>query len=153
MTKRKIIIIHSIVFLALSLLLFFSSEGILRRFASEINNVVLWLNLIIYGTLGILILTTVSCLVFLKQRKKIGAFIILVNLLWLWFNSDLLYRYHFTEFSPTFRIADWILILSSVLAIIGIIVGYKVIKTKLRLKLAVLINLLLIIIGVVLIQL
>jgi len=153
MTRRKIIIIHSVVFLVLSITLFFSSEALLRRFASEIQNVVLWLNLIIYGTIGILILTTVSCLVFLKQRKAIGTFIILSNLFWLWFSANFLYRYHFTEFHPTYRMPDWVLITNAVLALIGIFIGYKVITTKLSLKLAVLTTFFLIVIGIVFIQL
>ncbi|MGJ8716589.1 MAG: hypothetical protein ACSHXG_15930 [Maribacter stanieri] len=152
MTKRKIIVIHSIVFLVLSFVLFFSAGTILNGLVPEIENVRLWLDLIIYGTILILILTTVSCLVFLKQRKAIGTFIILVNILPLWFSANFLYRYHFTEFHPTYRMPDWSLILNAVLAIVGFIIGYKTLTTKLSLILAVFIALLLIIIGIVAIQ-
>jgi hypothetical protein len=69
MTKRKIILIHLAVFILLTLLLFFTAESLLRQFASGIHNVGMWLILIIFGTIGILILTIISCLIFLKKRN------------------------------------------------------------------------------------
>lgn len=68
--KRKIIVIHLAVSILLTLLLFFTLEPLLNKFASGIHNVEMWLNLIIYGTIGILILTVISCLVFLKKRTQ-----------------------------------------------------------------------------------
>ncbi|SHJ78772.1 hypothetical protein SAMN04488007_1434 [Maribacter aquivivus] len=153
MTKRKIIINHSIIFLVLSLILFFSAGSILNKTVPEIENVRLWMDLVIYGTILILILTSVSCLVFLKKHKIIGLFIILINLFWFWLSIYLLYRYHITDYYPTFRIADWILILHNVLALVGIIIGYKIITSKLNLKKAVLIDFILIILGVISYQL
>jgi hypothetical protein len=54
----------------LTAILIFSSEPLLNIFASGIHNVRMWLNLIIFGTIGILILTIISCLIFLKKGKK-----------------------------------------------------------------------------------
>ena len=68
MSKRKIILIHLAIFLILTLLLFIFSEPILNKFAAGIHDVIMWLKLLIYGTIGILIVTIISCLIFLKKR-------------------------------------------------------------------------------------
>jgi intracellular septation protein A len=65
--KRKIIGIHILTFVILAIALFLSAEPLLNKFASGIHNVGMWLNLILYGTIGILILTIISCLIFLKK--------------------------------------------------------------------------------------
>tara|TARA_R110000868_G_scaffold385339_3_gene653190 strand:+ start:554 stop:1090 length:537 start_codon:yes stop_codon:yes gene_type:complete len=70
MNKKKIIVIHIVTFVLLSLLLLFMSEPLLNKFAAGIHNVGMWIDLMIYGTIGILILTTISCLIFLKKGKK-----------------------------------------------------------------------------------
>jgi len=153
MNKKKIIVIHLVVFLLLTSLLFFTSEPLLNKFASGIHNVGMWIDLMIIGSVGILILTTISCLIFLKQEKIIGLLIIIINLFWIWFSLHFLYRYHFTEFNPTFYIPDWILIMNSILAIIGIVIGFKVINRKLSVKRALLTDFVLIIIGLIIQQL
>ena len=68
MGKGKIIVVHLAVFLILISILFITSELILNKFASGIHNVGLWMELTIVGTAGIFILTTISCLIFLKQK-------------------------------------------------------------------------------------
>jgi hypothetical protein len=67
--KGKIIGIHILLFIILTIILFFSSESILKIFAPEIHNVVMWLYLITYGTGVILVLTLISCLFALKKRN------------------------------------------------------------------------------------
>ena len=153
MSKKKIILIHLAVFILLTLLLLFASEPLLNKFAPGVHNVGMWIDLMIIGTIGILLTTTISCLVFLKQNKLIGVLIIFINLFWIWFGLDLIYRYHFTEFYPTFYIPDWILIMNTLLAIIGIVIGYKVINRKLNLKRALLIDFVMISIGLLIQQL
>ena len=69
MSKKKIILIHLAVFILLTLLLLFASEPLLNKFAAGIHNVGMWIDLMIFGTIGILILTIISCLIFLKQNK------------------------------------------------------------------------------------
>ena len=68
--KRKIILIHLAVFIILTLLLLFSSEPLLNKFAEGIHNVGMWIDLMIYGTIGILILTIISCMIFLKKTTE-----------------------------------------------------------------------------------
>src|SRR5690606_16298098 len=104
------------------------------------------------GTIGILFLTIISCLIFLKQRKIIGLIIITLNLFWTWFSLDLLYRYHFTEFNPTFYIPNWILIINSIFAIVGIVIGFKLINKKITIKRALLTDFTLILIGLIIQQ-
>ncbi|WP_445456444.1 hypothetical protein [Flavobacterium sp. HNIBRBA15423] len=68
--KRKIILIHLALFILLTLLLLFTSEPLLNKFATGIHNVGMWIDLMTFGTIGILILTTISCLIFLNKGKK-----------------------------------------------------------------------------------
>lgn len=152
MSNKKIILIHLAAFIILTLLLLFTSEILLNKFAAGIHNVGMWINLMIFGTIGILILTTISCLIFLKQKIIIGLIIILVNLFWTWFSLDLLYRYHFTEFQPTFYIPNWILIMNSIFAIVGILIGFKLISKRISIKTALLTDFTLILIGLIIQQ-
>ena len=149
----KIIVIHLAVFILLTLLLFFSTQFFINEFAEGLfYDIKLWIGLIYYGTSGILFLTIISCLIFLKQRKIIGLIIITVNLFWTWFSLDLLYKYHFTEFHPTFYILNWILIMNSIFAIVGIVIGFKLINKKITIKRALLTNFTLILIGLIIQQ-
>ncbi|AXT59233.1 hypothetical protein D1816_02495 [Aquimarina sp. AD10] len=70
MKKRKIILIHLISFIILTLILFFSAESLLKLLAPGFHDVVMWLNLILFGTIGLLILTTISCVVFVKKQAN-----------------------------------------------------------------------------------
>jgi len=67
--KLKIIGIHLLTFVTLTIILFLSAETLLNIFASGIHNLGMWLNLIIFGTIGILILTIASCLIFIKRSN------------------------------------------------------------------------------------
>ncbi|PWH83417.1 hypothetical protein DIS18_02360 [Algibacter marinivivus] len=149
MNKRKIILIHLSLFIALTIGLLLSSEVILNYFAAGIHNVNMWIDLMTFGTLGILFFTVVSCLIFLKKIKLIGVIIALINLFWIWFSLRLLYKYHFTKFYPTYYIPNWILMMNSIFSIIGIIIGVKVISKKISLKKALLSSAFLIIAGVI----
>ncbi len=145
--KKNIILIHLAVFILLTLTLLFTSEPLLNKFAAGIHDVGMWIDLMIFGTIGILILTTVSCLIFIRQQKIIGLIIILVNLFWTWISLKILHRYHFTEFHPTFYIPNWILIMNSIFAIIGIVIGFKLIMKKINIRTALLTDFALILIG------
>ncbi len=57
-------------FIILTTVLISTAESLLNKFASGIHNVGMWLNLIIFGTIGILILTIISCLIFLKKGNN-----------------------------------------------------------------------------------
>ena len=137
-SKGKIIGIHGLSFILLTALLFIVSDSLLKKFASGIHNVGMWTDLMIFETIGLLITTLISCMIFLKQVKIIGFIIILVNLFWTWFNLDLLYKYHFTEFYPTYYISNRTLIINSIFAIAGIIIGFQLINKKMSVRRALL---------------
>jgi intracellular septation protein A len=67
---QKIIGVHLLSFVTMTILLILISEFLLNTFVPEIHNVVMWLNLIVYGTIGILILTIISCLIFLRKNAS-----------------------------------------------------------------------------------
>ncbi|WP_460219308.1 hypothetical protein [Psychroserpens sp. MEBiC05023] len=147
MSKKKIILIHLAVFMLLTLILLFTSEALLNEFATGIHDVGMWINLMFLGTIGILVMTIISCLIFLKKKKLIGLIIILINLFWSWFSLKLLYRYHFTDLLTTYPIPDWILIINSILAFIGIIIGFILINEKINFKSALLTEFTIVTIG------
>ncbi|MVO09967.1 hypothetical protein GOQ30_12420 [Flavobacterium sp. TP390] len=69
MKKRKIIAIHFLIFLVLTVTLFFGSENLLKKVAPEFNNVMFWIDLILFGTIAIFILTVISSILFIKYKK------------------------------------------------------------------------------------
>ena len=71
MKSSKIIITHIIVFLGVSILFFFLSDGIIKLIFPKIHNVVLWLRLLIIGFVLILLMSVVSCIYFLKKNQKL----------------------------------------------------------------------------------
>lgn len=71
MNRSKIILIHLTIFIILTLLLFIFSEPILNKFVTGIHDALMWLNLLIYGTIGIFVLVGLSCLTFILRFKKI----------------------------------------------------------------------------------
>lgn len=68
MTKRKIIFLHIILFLVLTALLFFYSVRLLSFFAPGYHDVSMWLSLLFFGTFGILLITVVTCIIFIKLK-------------------------------------------------------------------------------------
>lgn len=83
----------------------------------------------------------------MNKFKIIGLTIIISNLFWFWFSIDLLYKYHYTEFHPTFYIPNWILIMNLIFGIVGVLIGYKLLNRKLTIKTALLSDFTMIIIG------
>ncbi|WP_157957257.1 hypothetical protein [Winogradskyella tangerina] len=70
MSKRRIILIHILSFIILTLILLFSAEPFLQTFASGIHHVEMWLNIIVVGTIGIAVLTSFSCFICLTWKRK-----------------------------------------------------------------------------------
>ena len=134
MNRKKIILFHILIFIFINIIFFFSSEFLVNLITSGFHDVGLWKDLLIVGAIIIFILTIISCLLYLKEYKLIGLLIIILNIFMLWDRLSFLYRYHFTDFSPTFYIPNWILIATALLSIIGIIVGFKVIKKSIYMK-------------------
>lgn len=67
---KKILIYHLTIFVLLVVLLFFISEPILNIFAADIHNVEMWLNLLLFGTLFILVATIISIVFFINRLNK-----------------------------------------------------------------------------------
>ncbi len=67
MTKRKIILIHLSLFLILTLIFISISEYLLIQFMPGMHNVNIWLTMIIFGTIGIFILSIISCIIFIRK--------------------------------------------------------------------------------------
>ncbi|MBD0825470.1 Asp23/Gls24 family envelope stress response protein [Aestuariibaculum marinum] len=70
MKKSKIILIHFVLFILLSLVFFFSAESILKTFAPDLNYVTVWITLVNFGIAFIFIVLLISCLIFILRKKK-----------------------------------------------------------------------------------
>ena len=70
MNKSKIILIHFVLFILLSLAFFFSAESIIKTFAPDLNYVTVWINLVIFGIAFIFIVLLISCLTFILRKKQ-----------------------------------------------------------------------------------
>jgi hypothetical protein len=66
----------------------------------------------------------------LERYQKVGWFIILFNLWWIWFNGQLFYKYHYTSLLFIYMHPDWVLGLNIILAILGVFIGIKVLRRK-----------------------
>lgn len=84
-------------------------------------------------------------------RKKwnliIGWIIVAINLYWIWDNLFLMYRYRYTGVLWMFMYPDWVLVLNAILGLIGIYIGTRLIRQRMKIKYAILINALLFIFG------
>lgn len=69
--RGTIIVIHLIIFIIAEVALLFYAENLLNYFAAGFHDGAMWLALLQYGSLGILILTTISCILFMKRYKSI----------------------------------------------------------------------------------
>lgn len=70
MSKSKLLRYHFFTFLALTIILFFSAESILKIFLPGFHDVIIWISLIVLG-IGILFtLSLVSLIIFFLFRKK-----------------------------------------------------------------------------------
>jgi len=76
-----------------------------------------------------------------------GLIIILINIYWIWDNLYLLYQYNYSGLLWLFMYPEWTLILNSVLGLLGIIIGIRLILHKLTLKKGIITSVLLIILG------
>ena len=148
MRRQKIIRLHLVLFLILIVTLFLTSEAILNYFASGFHDVSLWINLMVFGSIVIFCMVTLSCLIFLKQHKALGILITLGNLFWMWIGLNLLYRYHVTSTLSTYYISDWILIVNTIFSILGIYIGVKVYSKKISISKALTMNIVLLLIGI-----
>ncbi len=76
-----------------------------------------------------------------------GLIIILINAYWIWDNLYLLYQYNYSGLLWMFMYREWTLILNSVLGLLGIFIGIRLILHKLTLIKGIVSSILLIILG------
>lgn len=77
----------------------------------------------------------------------IGWIIVAINLFWIWDNLFLMYQYRYSGVLWMFMYPDWVLILNAVFGLIGIYIGINLIRQRIKIKYAILINGLLFIFG------
>lgn len=83
-----------------------------------------------------------------KWNLMIGWIIVAINLYWIWDNLFLMYQYSYAGVLWMFMYPDWVLILNAVLGLIGIYIGVNLIRQRMKLKYAIIINGFLFIFGV-----
>jgi len=74
------------------------------------------------------------------KNKIIGIIILILNLIWTGHWIWLFYGYHFTDILWFYMYPDWILTLNITIGLIGIIIGIRLIKNKIVIKKALLIE-------------
>jgi len=82
-----------------------------------------------------------------KRNLIIGWIIVAINLYWIWDNLFLMYQYRYSGVLWMFMYPDWVLILNAVLGLIGIYIGINLIRQRMKIKYAILLNGLLFIFG------
>ncbi len=82
-----------------------------------------------------------------KKNLIIGWIIVAINLYWIWDNLFLMYQYRYSGVLWLFMYPDWVLILNAVLGLIGIYIGINLIRQRMKIKYAILLNGLLFIFG------
>lgn len=82
-----------------------------------------------------------------RKNLIVGLIIIAVNLYWIWDNLFLMYQYPFTGILWLFMYPDWVLILNAILGLLGILIGINLVRQRMKIKYAILINGLLLIFG------
>jgi hypothetical protein len=89
----------------------------------------------------------------LKRLNQIaGAIVILFNLFWIWENLRLLYSYHNANTLFYIMYPDWMLVLNAIFGLIGIFIGFFMIRGRIKLKTGIIINILFLLVSVLLKQ-
>lgn len=84
----------------------------------------------------------------IPKNKIVGVIILIINIIWTGDWIWLFYGYHFTGKLWYFMYPDWVLVLNTIFGLIGIAVGISLIKSKILIKKALLIEIPMFIIGV-----
>jgi hypothetical protein len=82
-----------------------------------------------------------------SKNKIIGTIILILNIIWTGDWIWLFYGYHFTGKLWLFIYPDWVLITNMILGILGVIIGINLIKNKIGIKKALIMDIPLLIIG------
>lgn len=79
----------------------------------------------------------------------LGVFIMIINSIWILKNVYFLYMYNFAGRLWLFMIPNWILMLNTFLALLGLFIGFKLKYSNLQLWKGITLSILLIILGVI----
>ena len=74
------------------------------------------------------------------KNKIIGTLILIINIIWTGDWIWLFYGYHYSGKLYLFMYPDWILILNTIFGLIGILIGTKLMKGRIIIKTALLIE-------------
>jgi hypothetical protein len=80
-------------------------------------------------------------------KSLIGIIILFINLIWISFFGNLYYEYHFTDILFYYMFPDWLLILNLFIGLIGILIGIKIIKYRIKILQALIIDIIILLIG------
>ncbi len=75
-----------------------------------------------------------------SKNKIVGVIILIINIIWTGDWIWLFYAYHFTGRLWLFMYPDWILVLNIIFGLIGITIGIRLVKGKILIKKALLIE-------------
>jgi hypothetical protein len=75
-----------------------------------------------------------------SKNKIVGVIILIINIIWTGDWILLFYAYHFTGRLWLFMYPDWILVLNIIFGLIGITIGIRLVKGKIFIKKALLIE-------------
>jgi len=81
--------------------------------------------------------------------KRIAGLVITLNLLWTVFWIWLFYSYHFTNSLRLFMYPDWLLIINFLIGLIGVYLGYRLLKNKISVAIALIIDIPLLLLGLI----
>jgi hypothetical protein len=83
------------------------------------------------------------------KYKITGGILIVVNAYWIFNNLKLLHLYNFSDIIFSYMIPDWILVLSSLIGIFGVIIGINLFKCQIKMVKGITISFLLILARIV----
>jgi hypothetical protein len=76
-----------------------------------------------------------------------GLVIFCINSFWIWDNLHLLYLYHYTSVLWQFMYPDWTLYVNAILAFLGFLLAVKVIRYKIKIRNAILVDIMILASG------
>jgi hypothetical protein len=84
-----------------------------------------------------------------KAKLTMGLVLAVINILWTAHWIWLFYAYHFTSILWLFMYPDWVLILNISIGLIGVYIGYRLIKSKMSVLTALITDIPILILGLI----
>lgn len=78
----------------------------------------------------------------LSVKNIVGLIICLINIWWVYDNAYLLYCYHYKAIFYFMMYSDWILVVNSIIGLLGLVSGILIVNNKIKLRIAIILNLL-----------